>query len=421
MYVKKTKIQNLILSTILIFMIIILSVGGIAWGILYFSELRYDPYKQKIVNISARSEPYTLPLTFCEGNIIKTYEIPCIRNTIPYNVTISPLYDSSHIAVIEAVDKETFDDNIADFISLKSRVGTKKAYITEDCKYVPPEAGNEVDDKKLLEAVLCGFPDKNTYNIKDYYFPAEDPEAEHKEELVKKLAASQITYTDGSVIKAIDMDPSYNAITTSISLNKARIRESAKDVSLKYDTVGKIELPFDSTLRGNIMISGGTWGTLSDSLAEMDAAEKLLTNLEVSENRIPILKQSQPSSLPTTYIEVDKENQKVFVYENGVRIMESDCVTGRYPDRETPSGIYFISERMIDKTLKGPGYSSFVKRWMRLTNSGVGLHDASWRNKFGGDIYLRDGSHGCINLPKDFAYKLYDWTKEHNKTCVIIF
>ena len=30
---------------------------------------------------------------------------------------------------------------------------------------------------------------------------------------------------------------------------------------------------------------------------------------------------------------------------------------------------------------------------------GVGIHDATWRSQFGGDYYLTDGSHGCINTP----------------------
>ena len=41
-------------------------------------------------------------------------------------------------------------------------------------------------------------------------------------------------------------------------------------------------------------------------------------------------------------------------------------------------------------------------------NGGIGLHDATWRSKFGGDIYVTNGSHGCINLPKDKAEKIYD-------------
>lgn len=52
-------------------------------------------------------------------------------------------------------------------------------------------------------------------------------------------------------------------------------------------------------------------------------------------------------------------------------------------------------------------YQSHVNFWMPF-NGGIGLHDATWRSKFGGDIYVTNGSHGCINLPKDKAEKIYD-------------
>ena len=60
-------------------------------------------------------------------------------------------------------------------------------------------------------------------------------------------------------------------------------------------------------------------------------------------------------------------------------------------------------------------------RWMRLTNSGIGLHDATWRGRFGGAIYERDGSHGCINLPKTFAYELYDFVKVREPGEIVVF
>ena len=42
-------------------------------------------------------------------------------------------------------------------------------------------------------------------------------------------------------------------------------------------------------------------------------------------------------------------------------------------------------------------------------NVGIGFHDASWRHgKFGGNIYIHDGSHGCINLPPYIAKQLYE-------------
>ena len=36
------------------------------------------------------------------------------------------------------------------------------------------------------------------------------------------------------------------------------------------------------------------------------------------------------------------------------------------------------------------------------------MHDATWRRTFGGDIYLTNGSHGCINLPKKAAGKIFE-------------
>ena len=53
-------------------------------------------------------------------------------------------------------------------------------------------------------------------------------------------------------------------------------------------------------------------------------------------------------------------------------------------------------------------YESFVSYWMCFLGHGYGLHDASWRSNFGGDIYKYSGSHGCVNLPTNKAPELYN-------------
>ena len=45
--------------------------------------------------------------------------------------------------------------------------------------------------------------------------------------------------------------------------------------------------------------------------------------------------------------------------------------------------------------------------WMPF-NKDVGIHDAAWRSEFGGEIYKKDGSHGCVNTPPDMAEKIYN-------------
>ena len=82
-------------------------------------------------------------------------------------------------------------------------------------------------------------------------------------------------------------------------------------------------------------------------------------------------------------------------------------------DRYTPAGVYTLTYKETDRTLKGTplgdgtySYQSHVNFWMPF-NGGIGFHDASWRDEFGGSIYYYSGSHGCINLSYSSAQTLY--------------
>ena len=110
-----------------------------------------------------------------------------------------------------------------------------------------------------------------------------------------------------------------------------------------------------------------------------------------------------------TYVDVDIANQTMVLFVNGLPVLTSPCVTGTPKNnRSTPKGAFYIIEKIPGKRLKGDTWDVWVDRWMKFTSGAVGLHDASWRKKFGGNIYLSNGSHGCVNLPKDVAYTLYD-------------
>ena len=109
-----------------------------------------------------------------------------------------------------------------------------------------------------------------------------------------------------------------------------------------------------------------------------------------------------------TYIEVDMGNQKLYAYLNGELLVETDIVTGNMKNKtSTPEGVVYVYAKQRNRTLRGPGYAAYVKYWMPV-KGGVGLHDASWRSKFGGEIYKKDGSHGCINIPKAIMPDIYE-------------
>ena len=71
--------------------------------------------------------------------------------------------------------------------------------------------------------------------------------------------------------------------------------------------------------------------------------------------------------------------------------------------------MFYICQIQNGRTLRPKGSTSgtWVNQWMRITWDGVGLHDAYWRGAFGGTIYKNNGSHGCINLPKNYEKNLF--------------
>lgn len=114
-----------------------------------------------------------------------------------------------------------------------------------------------------------------------------------------------------------------------------------------------------------------------------------------------------------TYVEIDIARQHVWLYVDGICIMETDCVTGNKGNHDTREGYFFLTSKETDRILRGYNdngskYASHVDFWMPF-DGGIGLHDAAWRHgAFGGDIYLTNGSHGCVNLPRWAAETIYN-------------
>lgn len=175
-----------------------------------------------------------------------------------------------------------------------------------------------------------------------------------------------------------------------------------------YNSIGVVE-KFKTHDGKDISVESKTYGNYIDYEKEGEYLLNLIKEFKSEKDRTPIMKQEALHSIDTTYIEVDKTQQHVYYYIDGELVWDSDVVTG-LPNgkRDTPSGIYFIINKAKNTRLKGETWDVKVDRWMAVTYSGVGFHDASWRSNFGGNIYKTNGSHGCINTPKDKMYELWD-------------
>lgn len=179
----------------------------------------------------------------------------------------------------------------------------------------------------------------------------------------------------------------------------------------EYDTYGK-EISFQSTRGDVIQVPGnGTYGTTIDQEAEFDY---LMAALEENRQEVHVpayIRQGLvrgKNDIGDTYIEVDMTEQKMYFYVDGELVIDTDVVTGNTGRRRgTPQGVNFVYNKQRNRVLRGQGYASPVKYWVPVKGA-IGIHDASWRSEFGGEIYKTNGSHGCINTPTEAMAQLYD-------------
>ena len=125
----------------------------------------------------------------------------------------------------------------------------------------------------------------------------------------------------------------------------------------------------------------------------------------VNAMEMPNAEEPAVTTVAPTYIDVSIDTQTLVYYVNGVPALITPCVTGQ-PGRGTPRGVFAINSCVPGKYLTGPTWHVWVNRWMRFCGN-CGIHDASWRKSFGGEIYKTNGSHGCVNIPHDQAVQLY--------------
>ena len=203
-----------------------------------------------------------------------------------------------------------------------------------------------------------------------------------------------------------------------VTFDEDAVRDWMREFGSKYDTVGKTRSITTPTGK-SAEVSGGTYGWSVDEDKETENLINSIKNGEVAE-REPAYNQKAASHSAqdwgSTYIEVDIAAQHMWYIVDGSVAMESDVVTGLPADgRDTPTGVYSILYTERDSTLKGetdpatgkPSYETPVAFWMPFTWQGHGFHDATWQSSFGGDRYLTNGSHGCVNMPYDKAEQLF--------------
>lgn len=203
---------------------------------------------------------------------------------------------------------------------------------------------------------------------------------------------------------------------STILVDEAKAAEYVKSLADTYDTYGKPILFHASS--GRDVTVPGAYGWQINQAEEVKALIQAIQICE-SQSREPVYSHTAISwsgnDFGTTYVEVDLTGQHLYLYENGTCILDTPFVSGNVSRGwTTPPGFFTLNYKQRDKVLRGKlqadgtyEYETPVSYWMPF-NGGIGLHDANWRAKFGGQIYQTSGSHGCINLPPKAAAAIYE-------------
>lgn len=315
---------------------------------------------------------------------------------------------------------------------VKNASPTSDAYITpyEEGKafsIVPEVQGTEIDMDKLMAAVKDALNSQtrllkveNLDCYKTIQVTADNADLNQMCANLNRYKDINITYVFGDqqeILPGLEAVKWIDGVSGStVQVNQQKVAEYVKYLADKYDTYGKPHT-FIST-SGRPVSVNGDYGWQINQAEEAVALTRMVQN-GTNQTREPAYSRTAASrtgnDFGTTYVEVDMGLQHIYMYENGTLIAEAPIVTGNVAKGwTTPEGLYTLYYKERDRVLRGPkradgtySYESPVSYWMPF-NGGIGLHDASWRGKFGGEIYKNNGSHGCINIPPKTAAVIYE-------------
>lgn len=282
--------------------------------------------------------------------------------------------------------------------------------------------GDNVDvdqlTKKVSEAIMTLEPSLDVAKDKLYVQPTVTADSEELKDTVDTLndkIGMSITYTVGDATEKVDTETIASWIVADekgeVSYDESAMREFVKTMESTYNTVGKSK-SLATSYGTTVTVAAGNYGWKIDEDGEIaQLKEDLEAGKDVSRDFVYAQKAASRSGndYGNSYVEVNVTAQHVYLYVDGSCVFDTDCVTGNVAHNTiTHNGAYAIAYCEKDATLRGANYTSEVSYWMPFHN-GEGLHDASWRSRFGGTIYKTSGSHGCVNLPTSAAKTIFSY------------
>ncbi len=268
-------------------------------------------------------------------------------------------------------------------------------YTENGYQIIPEDKGAVPIREKIRSAVeeaISLLDESVDLDARDCYVSAgvtSDDRALRKEcEERNRFVGVTVTYVFGEETEVLDGSIIKDWITVddrTVSLDPELVREYVNGLSRKYDTWGK-KREFQTTGGEVITMAEGAYGWWMN---RADETQALIEQIESGQSgeRTPIYRaeaaQYGNDDIGDTYVEIDLTSQHLWVYKDGELVEETDFVSGNVSrGYNTPVGVYGITYKERNATLRGATYTSHVDYWIPF-NGNVGMHDASWRRSPG--------------------------------------
>ena len=300
----------------------------------------------------------------------------------------------------------------------------KDAYVVvekSEAVIIPETEGSYLDTDKVQEVIETALEQvKATTDLdKEACYENAEITADSKEIADRKKALEtyltvQIDYSIDRVSWTLDASTFGSWLyydNGKWKFKKKSVQAYVRQLAETYDTVGTTRT-FQTYTGRYVEETGSRYGWKIDVEAETKGLREALASGK-SQERTPEFSQvgaayNKYGDIGYSYVEVDLSNQHVYLIIDGKLVEDSPCVTGCVKKGHgTPDGLYSITYKESPSVLRGEDYETKVNFWMPF-NRGIGLHEATWRDEFGGDIYYSGGSHGCVNLPYQKAAVIYE-------------
>ncbi len=326
--------------------------------------------------------------------------------------------------------QEMLEDCLKEWDAFRSGKKPKDAYISdysEENGYViiPETLGTQLDVQLATEwiggAILMQEESVDLEELNCYEsasLTAEDEELKQNVAKVNQWLETEITYDWNGSEVIVDKEVIRDWISfegNEPQLDEEAVAEFVVEQAEEFDTYGKNRY-FTTTLGMKLNLPSGAYGWKTDREGEAEELLRLIYQGS-KEEREPIFtskgRWKGVNDIGNSYVEADLTNQHLYLYWKGTLVLETDFVSGEphVPGNRTPAGVFGLTYKTTNAVLRGENYETPVTYWMPF-HGNFGMHDATWRTEFGGDIYITNGSHGCLNLPLDKAAEIYGYLSE---------